>query len=563
MANQNSILLTALLDQLNCEIAPDMGEDDYFEIFSAEQILKDYDLSYDEICNGNIGNGGDGGVDSLFVFANDALLSTDENIPKFKGELTIDIYFIQSKNQESFGEDVIQKYISSAEDILSLENSVESLAAVYNKDLLDHVQLFRTLYMDNITKQPSLNFHYFYASKGDTVHPNVSRKVDSLKAIVKSFFSSSNFIFEFVTAEKLLILSRKKQKLSHTIKLKESPISTEDGGYICLATISDYFTFITDEDRVIQKYMFDANVRDYQGATVVNKEISDTLVNDKDFEFWWFNNGITVLTEKASVSSKIMTLTSPQIVNGCQTSFEVYSYFKKHSPNNENRSITIRIIVTDDEKIKSKVIKSTNSQTSIPPAVLSATDPLHRNIEEYFKHKGLYYDRRKNFWKNEKKPIKDIVPISLLAQSFKAMILQEPHISRAKPSSLVKNEDDYNMIFDQSYNLEGYYKIIMLQRRIEEILKNRAYLDKGDGLNIRYFVYMHFVLKNRTNKIASISNVKSYLDEFLTIDYNSISDTEIENSIKTVYELYATKGKTDGTAKAKHFTDDVISDAMA
>ncbi|MEH6858362.1 AIPR family protein, partial [Priestia megaterium] len=444
LANQNAIILSTLIGQLRSEIAPDMKEDDYFEIFSNEQILKEYDLSYEEILKGTIGKGGDGGIDGLFIFANGALLDIEETLPKFKGSLKIDLTLVQSKNETGFGESVIQKFISSAADIFSLEKTIDSLKTVYNEDLLNHIQLFRDVYMSNITKQPELNINYFYASKGEEIHPNVSRKIDDLKTIIKSYFNNANFSFEFVTAEKLLKLSRKKQKESFTLKLKESPISTEDGGYICIAKLDEYFSFITDEDKLIQKYMFDANVRDYQGATVVNKDIFTTLKSENEFEFWWLNNGITILTNQASVSSKILTLSEPQIVNGCQTSFEIYSYFKEKSIETDPRSLTIRVIVTTDEKIKSKIIKSTNSQTAIPAAVLSATDQIHRRIEEYFKHNGLYYDRRKNYWKNEQKPIKDIISISLLSQTFKAMILQEPHISRAKPSSLVKNEEDYN-----------------------------------------------------------------------------------------------------------------------
>lgn len=560
MANQNSIILSTLITQLKSEIAPEMREDDYFEIFSNEQIIKEYDLSYEEILKGTLGKSGDGGIDGFFIFANDALLDTDETIPKFRGDLKIDLYLVQSKNETGFGEGVIQKFVSSAEDIFSLEKTTESLKAVYNEDLLQHVDLFRSLYMSNITKQPELNINYFYTSKGEEVHPNVTRKVSTLEAVIKTFFNNANFNFEFLTAEKLLKLSRKKPKESFSLKLKENPITTDDGGYICIAKLDEYFSFITDEENAIQKYMFDANVRDYQGATIVNKDISNTLQNEGEFEFWWLNNGITILTDKASVSSKILTLSEPQIVNGCQTSFEIYSYFKKKElVGADSRSLTIRVIVTTDEKIKSKIIKSTNSQTAIPAAVLSATDQIHRRIEEYFKHNGLYYDRRKNYWKNEQKPIKDIISISLLSQTFKAMILQEPHISRAKPSSLIKNEEDYNKIFNQGYNIEGYLKLMKLQRRIEGILNAADYLGKGEVLNIRYFVYLHFVLSNRENKLESVDGkVNQYLNEFIRKDFESIEDKEIERSIENVFKIYKKLGGTDATAKAKYFTENVI-----
>ena len=430
---------------------------------------------------------------------------------------------------------------------------------MYNTDLLKHADIFRKLYLENLTKVPELKFNYFYASRGLEIHPNVSRKVDSLEGTIKSLFTSADFDFQFMTAENLFTLSKKKQKKSFTLKLKENPITTDDGGYICLSRLDDYFDFITDEKKMIQKYLFDANVRDYQGSVVVNKEIYKSLSEEKEFEFWWLNNGITIVADRASVSSKILSLTNPQIVNGCQTSYEIFSYFEKNDIQEDKRSLTIRVIVTEDDTVKSKVIKSTNSQTSISPAVLSATDPIHRSIEDYFKHNGLFYDRRKNYWKNEKKPKNDIIPISLLAQTFKAMILQEPHISRSKPSSLVKNEDDYKLIFNTDYDLKGYLKLIQIQRLIEKALKSTSYIEKGDSLNIRYFVYLYFVLSQRNNKLRVVNNVKKYLDEFIEIDFDV---NRIDDSIKCVYEIFEKKGKTDGTAKSKGFTEEVINCAM-
>lgn len=536
-----------------------MSNDDYFELFCNEQILKDYDLSYDEIENGTIGNGGDGGIDGFFIFANDVLINVDDSLPNFKGSLAIEVFIIQSKNKDSFKEDVIQKFISSAEDIFCFEKDIVQLKSVYNNDLIKCVEVFKKLFLENITKNPEVRFNYYYASRGIEIHPNVSRKVDSLKRVIKSLFTTADIDLKFITAEHLFAMSKKKQKETYTLKLKENPITTDDGGYICLSKLTDYFDFISDDKKLIQKYLFDANVRDYQGSVIVNKEINKTLKEEKSFEFWWLNIGITIVADKASVSSKILTLKNPQIVNGCQTSYEKFSYFSKNIDSQDARSLTIRVIVTDDDSIKSRVIKSTNSQTAISPAVLSATDPIHRSIEEYFMHNGLYYDRRKNYWKNEQKPKTDIIPISLLAQSFKAMILQEPHISRAKPSSLVKESDDYKQIFSANYDLKGYLKIIQVQRAIERELKEKPYLDKGDGLNIRYFTYLFFVLIQRRNPKKSVVDVKAYFDEFIEMQ---IDDSLIVSSIKSVFEIYENKGKTDGTAKSKAFSDAVTAKAL-
>jgi len=180
MSSQNTILLSAMIAQLKNDIAPEMKNDDYFEVFSNEQILKEYDLSYDEIIEGTVGNGGDGGIDGFYIIVNDILLNADEELPKLRGKVKIDLFITQCKNIEAFDESVIQKFQSSAEDIFSLERDLEKLQPVYNSDLLKHVALFRNLYLSNISRHPELTIQYYYSSKGDAIHPNVNRKVESL-----------------------------------------------------------------------------------------------------------------------------------------------------------------------------------------------------------------------------------------------------------------------------------------------------------------------------------------------------------------------------------------------
>ena len=172
MTNQKTILLTALIKQLKDDVAPEMKIDDYFEIFSNEQILKEYDLSYEEIMRGTIGSGGDGGIDGLFLFANEILIDVNEDLPKIKGSLKIDLFIIQSKNTSGFSEDVLDKFIASANDIFSLENEINFLKPVYNADLLVHVEKFRELYMNNITKQPELNINYLVTFKSVYIMAN-------------------------------------------------------------------------------------------------------------------------------------------------------------------------------------------------------------------------------------------------------------------------------------------------------------------------------------------------------------------------------------------------------
>jgi hypothetical protein len=85
-----------------------------------------------------------------------------------------------------------------------------------------------------------------------------------------------------------------------------------------------------------------------------------------------------------------LTIEDPQIVN----------YFQKHNTIDEKRNLLVRVIVPPVTESRDRIIKVTNSQTQIPVASLRATERIHRDIEEYLRPHGLFYDRRKNFYKN-------------------------------------------------------------------------------------------------------------------------------------------------------------------
>ena len=76
----------------------------------------------------------------------------------------------------------------------------------------------------------------------------------------------------------------------------------------------------------------------------------------------------------------------------------------------------VRFIVPDTEEVRDDIIFATNNQTKITKSSLRVTDAIHLQIEMFCKTRGLYYDRRKNYYKNLKKKATDIISVSFLAQ---------------------------------------------------------------------------------------------------------------------------------------------------
>src|SRR3546814_687385 len=192
--------------------------------------------------------------------------------------------------------------------------------------------------------------------------------------------------------------------------------------------ISDWSSDVCSSDLI-----FDENVRAYQGSVEVNKGIKDTLENPGAEDFWWLNNGVTILAQEASQVGKTIKITDPQIINGLQTSTEILTFFGTID-SNDTRQVLIKIVQSTSPETRDKVIKATNSQTGVQPASLRATDNIQRNIEESLLKEGLYYDRQKNFYKNEGRPLANIIGIAEMAQTVMAIFLQRPNDARARPS---------------------------------------------------------------------------------------------------------------------------------
>ena len=94
----NQILLNEIINQEFKESNGFNNESTFFEYFSACQVLKDYELSSEEIENGIIGGGNDGGCDAAYLFLNNEIITPDQlgTLTCTKGS-SLEFIIIQSK----------------------------------------------------------------------------------------------------------------------------------------------------------------------------------------------------------------------------------------------------------------------------------------------------------------------------------------------------------------------------------------------------------------------------------------------------------------------------------
>ena len=554
MSTNDLILLNQLLDQRLSEIGAGIPESEYFEIFSAEQVLKDDDLTYDDLEGGIIDGGGDGGIDSIFFFVNDVLFNEDMDIQSLKKNISLRLILIQSKTSSGFSEDGVEKLISSARDLFDLNKEMAQLSTVYNESLLKKINGFRSTYLALASRFPTVSFEYAYATKATELHPNVERKVPALKGVIEGLFKPVSFVFTFLDATHLLSRARRSPSRTSSLRLSENPISTGEAGFVCLVALRDFYTFITDSDGHLRSHLFEGNVRDYQGKTEVNKEIRTTLDSSGVEDFWWLNNGVSIICADASLSGKTLTIEDVEIVNGLQTSRETYNALSGKDLSKEPRNILVRVLKPQNQESRDRIIKATNSQTPIPAASLRATDKIHRDIEEYLYPKGLYYDRRKNYYKNIGKPIKKIVTIPFVAQSVMACALSDPGNARARPSSLIKSQDAYNRIFNPEYPLDIFLKCPLIVRNVEEVLKQSQRDDYRSHLNnIKFYVAMLLVLRQ-------VRVPRPTIQQIANINISEISEASVISVTEDIIREYMLMGGNDQVAKGSELTNKLLED---
>lgn len=530
-------------------------EASFFEYFSSSQILKDYDLSDDEIENGIVGSSGDGGCDSIYIFLNKNLVLPDQidSITPSK-ESKVEMVIIQSKRETSFKESAIQNWKDVSNNLLSLSNSLSDFTTRYNDDVRESFGFFRDLYAKLLTSRVKLEFKYIYVSYAEELHPNVKQQAEELKGLVCKLFPNAKVNIEFVGAAELYDKYNTPAETIVNLPLAEVPIALgKNKNYVGLVSLKDYYRFIVSEDNILRRKFFEANVRDYQGRNNVNSRIRETLETGQSEDFWWLNNGITILTSEAMlVNNRELQLTNPEIVNGLQTSNEIYLYFKNNLSllDSETRNVLVRIIVPDSEESRDNIIFATNNQTSIPKASLRVTDPIHLQIELYFKGRGLFYDRRKNYYKNQGKKPSEIIGVSFLGQCLITLFLKKPDYARARPSTILTDDDSYNKLYIENQDLDVFYRCAVLGKKVQKNLKRTIQYTSAEKSDILFYLLYGVVANSIKKNNITIADIKH-------LDIDSITDDVISEIKDKIYNIYKENGGNGRVAKSSEFVNKV------
>jgi hypothetical protein len=94
--------------------------DSPLELFACEQALRERDVSSEQIADGVVGGSSDGGIDGVYVFLADALLSEDSDVfqddfvpSRVSPGTRLELWMVQGKRDQSFTETALEKVADS------------------------------------------------------------------------------------------------------------------------------------------------------------------------------------------------------------------------------------------------------------------------------------------------------------------------------------------------------------------------------------------------------------------------------------------------------------------
>lgn len=354
-----------------------------------------------------------------------------------------DVFIIQSKFTESFSSNALIQLGNGLRWVF--QRSRKDLDSLTNTGLRDKILEYRAL-QSNLGPS-NIRVCVYFVTNGDTSNLSAEFRQE-LKGFHETY---GNDTFEFfaltpIGFNELTDLSKKQERQTRRVdaelKVKydaNNPslikyYAQDLQGLVCSIPATEIARLVNENP---DGAVFDLNIRRFLGNRgAVNKDIHSTCTKiESSYEFWFLNNGITIVCDKfdpvTDPDNPHVKLKNLQIVNGCQTATTIALAQKAATLAPDVRILT-RIYQTLDPALVDKIVLTTNNQNQINSRDLRANDPVQIDMERGFLIYGYYYERKPRQFEGQQIDIKKLFTNEYVAQAYLAIVLKSPSDGRAR-----------------------------------------------------------------------------------------------------------------------------------
>ena len=142
--------------------------------------------------------------------------------------------------------------------------------------------------------------------------------------------------------------------------------------------------------------MFSANLRDFLGSRRANRNVNNTIKTTAESEsgiFYIFNNGITIVCNKADYEKDTLKIHGISVVNGAQTTGAIHAAGRERA---KKVSVVARVIVVENHTMIPRIVTANNTQNAIVAWDRRSNDPVQIRLGQEFDAKGIQYVHRRD-----------------------------------------------------------------------------------------------------------------------------------------------------------------------
>ena len=192
---------------------------------------------------------------------------------------------------------------------------------------------------------------------------------------------------------------------------------------------------VSEVRRLMDMYgdnLLERNIRRYLGRNLINEEISQSLTGDSRLNFFFYNNGITMVCSKFSYNALqekdwLVKTEGLQIINGGQTCRTIWQTMNE---NPEIDSTDVYVLVRiyelneDDDEIVNTITYATNHQNPVDLRDLKSNTVQQQNLETAARDLGYVYKRKRD---NNAQTVG--IPATVAAEAVLAIWRLSPHLA--------------------------------------------------------------------------------------------------------------------------------------
>lgn len=493
----------------------------------------------EDLLSGIVEGGGDLGIDAIFVLVNGKVYQ-EFDVEEINSNTKLKILFIQTKKRRGFDENGFRKSTDSIKKILNLDIEIEEFRELGADDsILKKINLLRQFYGSLAAQGVNdIEFKLLYITQGNT--NEVNRAIKKIKRDTEEEINRNiigKFIIELIGIDELISLLQRKP-VTRIIEFIQSPVEIEAPvkSYIGVVNAKHLIEILLDnKNKSLEKSFFEDNVRHFLGLDkAINKTMKETASKEPK-NFWYFNNGITMVSDEIeSISQKKYRVQNPQVVNGLQTLYSLYELYRNENDKNKLSKVylTLRLIGTNDTEFKMKVISYTNSQNKIEEPSLKAIDEIHKLIEDYLRHKGIYYERRLNYYKSQGIKGVKVIDLRRMAQILWSVYQKNAIFAYNDPKKIFLDESKYQTIFPTNTNIDYDYYYFA-----SELFIKIWSIKRGDVTNMKKGSEEHKIFSSASALFLILNTISCLIfNDINPIDFHKFSEVKRNNGIFEILE---------------------------